>query len=418
MRCSNQTGRSLAPPCARSVCERWLNLTDAREAEARAWEAVPFTKADMTPLFSQSMVNGRKPDFGSIVWDDGHLPFKGISLAPMPRRMATDRNESASSRRNGSDGGEDGGLAMVPVLLDGEIQPRRTRGHAPDIEPYVLMRWAAHRALRGVPAPQQGAWVEALRFHYGGSPEGVLYGCWYTHLLEPFPSGTGIFVNVGKVLTFPRGKRHAKAWAVQMRKSHSALDAPHCGNAWKQVPADLARLARAAGPTGDHRVFDRLVGFGDNAVPACARDMGHDSVDLHSGASYRPELVLVSPACTWPGQLAPVRECGASETVMRTGWLAERECTCVDQARHTCPEAHNGTRRVYVQKRAIVNCGRAPLCAPTDHQTMPALPLAIAFDAVVGVAAARAARARLGSWAARQQRQGGLSAGGLAGAVV
>ena len=37
-RCNHTSGRSTAPRCAQSTCELWLNLSEARESQARQRE--------------------------------------------------------------------------------------------------------------------------------------------------------------------------------------------------------------------------------------------------------------------------------------------------------------------------------------------------------------------------------------------
>jgi hypothetical protein len=100
-------------------------------------------------------------------------------------------------------------------------------------------------------APAPNAWsVEVLRTWIGGSPEAVLYGCWYTPLLEPFPRGTGMFTHTGELISC-RSKQRAKTWARVRagQERRSGNNNSHCA-VWPKAPKDLVALAKANGPGG------------------------------------------------------------------------------------------------------------------------------------------------------------------------
>lgn len=505
-RCQSAGGRSSAPQCARTVCERWLNLTAAREEEVAVWEAVPLPKSQW-----------RTSD---LVWPDGRLPIKGFSVAAVPREFAIRANLSLAplgSNLSISDASiAASSHVAVRVLLDGELGG----GGRASFEPYHLYMWPESTKLR-LPYPPD-TWLEVGRFYYGGSPEGILYGCWFTALHEPFPRGSGVFVFTGRTIALDH-KAKAKAWAFRLGKANvapapapsGALEAeaawaataakawsrlalqstpsahtanaslPECGGShgasgmacapaepvrpvaaaawaaaaaasaaaqlsrgvhggnataaaaavaaraavaavsrvllasaevggphggqpsaadvaaaasasalaaqaaqaareaadfaspgvdprvarsnvklrsrnhcspWGKAPHDLVALSRAALPGGSTRGLGWIDKFGDTMIAACAREMGFESVQMLAGASSRPEFVLTGPECTWPGQQAPVRECGAPETPMRTGWHAERACTCISGKAQACG---GGAKE---GKRVVINCGHAPLC--------------------------------------------------------
>ena len=233
------------------------------------------------------------------------------------------------------------------------------------MEPYILLRFAAAAEQRAPPPAQRG--VEVLRNFYGGSPEGILYGCWFTALLEPFPRGTGITLDGGRTIGFV-SKAAAKGWAERHRGNGT-----HCAHHWDKVPADLLSRSRVAPPApgADKRwtVLQRLVDFGDNTLAACARETGHDRVLMNSGASSRPELILATPECTWPGQTHPLSVCTAPETDLRTGWRAERRCTCALSAPEVgCPSTGGGHAASPAAAAArnrsleVLNCGGFQMC--------------------------------------------------------
>ena len=62
----------------------------------------------------------------------------------------------------------------------------------------LLLRTAAPALLR--PAPNY-SWVEVLRQSHPNEGKNG-YGCWFWLLLPPYPRGSGVFVNVGRSLTF------------------------------------------------------------------------------------------------------------------------------------------------------------------------------------------------------------------------
>lgn len=136
----------------------------------------------------------------------------------------------------------------------------------------------------------------------------------------------------------------------------------HCSPWTNKAPQDLAALSRAALPGGWAHGLRWLEKYGDAVIAACTREMGFDTVQMLSGASWRPELVIARPECTWPGQAQPPQECGARETALRTGWHAERSCVCTPGAAQACAPPPHGGRKGRAGKRTVINCGRAPLC--------------------------------------------------------
>jgi hypothetical protein len=434
-------GRSTAPACERAECKRWLNLTAARDAEAAVWEASPLPRSHRGP--------------SELEWPNGSLPKKGFSEAPVPRAFvgATTADGSGSSH------------VMIRVRIDGDMGPsgysRRLK-----LEPFHMYFWPENPSLIRLAHPP-AAWTEAGRFYYRGSPEGVLYGVWYTPLLLPFARGTGVYVPTGKGRAFA-SKGKAKGWAAQLGAANtapapalpSALEAAaawaataakawaaiaaqptdrdcsthdetcpveravwaaaaaaaaaaavailarspapgddsaaaaaaasisaakaavaaasaksvtnltnspstlaipgskrnHCAP-WQGAPPDLAALARAALPGGRGAAISWIKKYGDSMLAACAREMGYDAILMGSGASSRPELVVTTAECTWPGQASPPAECGAPETSYRTGYFAERPCTCTSGAAQACD---GSSKRP--EARSVLNCGRAPLC--------------------------------------------------------
>ena len=350
-RCNRTTGRSTARRCAASVCRAWLNLSEAREAQAREWERDPISHPLGARVMSWKPASVKRDP--NVLWHAGGLPLKAWSFAPVP---ATPFSHEAQ---------------LTEVTLMGDINSasaaRRTR-----MEPYILLRFAAAAEQR---APPSEAPFEVLRNAYPGAPDGVLYGCWLTALLEPFPRGTGIALHAGRTLSFV-SKAAAKHWA---RRGNGT----HCSWHWEAVPPDLLRRARVAPPApgADPRgtVLQRVVDFGDNSLAACARETGYDSVLMQSGASSRPELLLATPECTWPGQVRPLAVCTPPETALRTGWWAERRCVCARTAPEiSCPgtgvgplagglAAANPGPGVRNRSLEVLNCGGFPLCPPTLH---------------------------------------------------
>jgi hypothetical protein len=249
-------------------------------------------------------------------------------------------------------------MQVHDVALMGNLNPQWVKRHGGSqsfMEPFVLLRWAQAAAR----APAQRQWVEVQRNWYPSAPEGVLYGCWFSQLLEPFPRGAGVFVNVGHSISFPN-KAVAQGWAAAFRRTNRTDH--HCAS-WRtaNVPPDLRYLSAAEhlAPAGSKAlIFKHLAGFGDNMLASCSREMGLDSLDMHAGASGRPELVLASPECTWPGQVLPNRECGSPETELRSGWWAERECVCAQGRAQSCDASPHKPA-----PRLILNSGHAPLCA-------------------------------------------------------
>lgn len=156
------------------------------------------------------------------------------------------------------------------------------------------------------------------------------------------------------------------------------------------MPADLLSRSRVApaAPGADKRwtVLQRLVDFGDNSLAACAREHGYDRVLMSSGASSRPELILATPECTWPGQTQPLPVCTAPETDLRTGWRAERRCTCALAAPELgCPgtggdlgagrTATKGTAHASAPARnrsiQVLNCGGFQMCPTKPSSVAP-----------------------------------------------
>ncbi|KAG8458166.1 hypothetical protein KFE25_011697 [Diacronema lutheri] len=230
--CGGPQGRSMAPPCARSECERWLNLTAAREEEAASWEA--------TPLYKEHTLHGK---FYS--WADGSLPTAAFSMAPMPVQHA---------ERLGAADGDSRALGdrqhvMVRVRLQGDINPRF---HRAGLEPYNLYIWPEDSRLR---APREGSWAEVTRTLYNWNPEGVLYGCFFTQLMEPFPRGSGVFVRKGKSL-FTATKAAAISWAAELGTKNvapapsppralasEAAWAAHAAKVWASRAAAIANMS-------------------------------------------------------------------------------------------------------------------------------------------------------------------------------
>ena len=113
------------------------------------------------------------------------------------------------------------------------------------MEPYILMRFAAVAEQRSLPAT---SWIEVLRYSYKGSPEGVLYGCWYTPLLEPFARGAGVALPAKRTLRF-LSKADAKIWSGQSGVAGRKLrNGTHCDYHWDSVPRCVARPPLAATP--------------------------------------------------------------------------------------------------------------------------------------------------------------------------
>ena len=334
-------------------------------SQARRWEVEPISH----PLGAQTMDWHQRP--GSVhrdrhvLWRAGSLPQKAWSFAPVPVRPFSDEAE------------------LTEVTLMGDINSASNRQRR-RMEPFILLRFAAAAEQRAPPPAQRG--VEVLRNFYPGSPEGILYGCWFTALLEPFPRGTGITLDGGRTLGFV-SKTTAKEWAWRQRGNGT-----HCDSHWSKVPADLlgrSRVAPAA-PGADKRwtVLQRLVDFGDNTLAACARENGFDRVLMNSGASSRPELILATPECTWPGQTHPLSVCTAPETDLRTGWRAERRCACAlsapevgcpgtgSGARALGPTATEGTTRASAARNhslKVLNCGGFQMCHHTSSSSVAPL---------------------------------------------
>ena len=151
----------------------------------------------------------------------------------------------------------------------------------------------------------------------------------------------------------------------------------------------MLRRSRVAPPApgADKRwtVLQRLVDFGDNTLAACARETGYDRVLMNSGASSRPELILATPECTWPGQTHPLSVCTAPETDLRTGWRAERRCACAQSAPEVgCPGTGGGrdagpTATVGIPRAGaarnrsleVLNCGGFQMCPTRPSSVAP-----------------------------------------------
>ena len=339
----NNAGIHLSRDCLDLILILTLTYPNSR---VRRWEVEPISH----PLGAQTMDWHQRPGSvhrdRNVLWRAGALPQKAWSFAPVPVRPFSDEAE----------------LTEVTLMGDINSAPARQR---PRMEPYILLRFAAAAEQRAPPPAQRG--VEVLRNFYGGSPEGILYGCWFTALLEPFPRGTGITLDGGRTIGFV-SKAAAKGWAERHRGNGT-----HCAHHWDKVPADLLSRSRVAPPApgADKRwtVLQRLVDFGDNTLAACARETGHDRVLMNSGASSRPELILATPECTWPGQTHPLSVCTAPETDLRTGWRAERRCTCALSAPEVgCPSTGGGRAASPAAAAArnrsleVLNCGGFQMC--------------------------------------------------------
>lgn len=133
-----------------------------------------------------------------------------------------------------------------------------------------------------------GLWpLSRLRAYTQGAPDGILYGCWYTQLLEPFARGTGIAVRAGRQLQF-LSKAAAKHWSTaesgRAGRNDDGTSASHCGGHWDRVPADLVERTRL-GANISAKVLDRIVSFGDNTLGACGREAGYEAMQMSAGSS-------------------------------------------------------------------------------------------------------------------------------------
>ena len=158
LQCNSTDGRSTAPRCARAVCESWLNLSEAREAQARAWEVERIAHPLGVKTVKWPMRGAVRRD-PNILWPAGGLPLKAWSFAPVPVRPLSDE------------------AVLKEVVLMGDINNAASQGavgarvkHALGrgtlrrrAEPYILLRFAAVAEERAAPA---SPWVEVLRYFY------------------------------------------------------------------------------------------------------------------------------------------------------------------------------------------------------------------------------------------------------------
>ena len=154
LRCNSTDGRTTAPQCARAECERWLNLSDARNAQVRTWEREPIAHPlGATTVRWPKARSGAVRRDPNVLWPAGGLPLKAWSFALTSRE------------------------AQQEVILMGDINSvgsmlyRKAGAARRRMEPYVLLRFSARAEAR---APPAGPWIEVLRYHYRFSPEGLL----------------------------------------------------------------------------------------------------------------------------------------------------------------------------------------------------------------------------------------------------
>lgn len=149
----------------------------------------------------------------------------------------------------------------------------------------------------------------------------------YWPLLEPYARGTGIFVNVGRTLVIPMRIPFYETCRKQL-----GLTALHgYPREYGPPPRYLVNGSKRRPRGGNFLASDELGERVDNHLALCARLLGYDSLQIMSGVSRRPELVMTTPECTIPGQRERrMRTCPPNE--LRTGWGATQPCPCAEDA--------------------------------------------------------------------------------------
>ena len=222
----------------------------------------------------------------------GLLPWRGgAPLAPWPWTGSTRAKFGARSM-------------MYKWLLAGGWRVHLEWTHASRAGsrrkvPASLTLW---RSSLRPPAPAQNhTWVEAFRVRTTPRPEGVLYGCWFYPLLEPYVRGAGSFVNVGRTLVL-EGR-----YAATLR-FRTAYQQDARGRSYVTFRGE------------------RIFGDKDFLWAIVAQQWGYDSVQILHGPGGQPEMMVSRDACLT--QTHGILTCPPVE--LRTGSDASLPCVCSD----------------------------------------------------------------------------------------
>lgn len=143
--------------------------------------------------------------------------------------------------------------------------------------------------------------------------EGFEWGCWMYPLLPPLQRGTGIAVNVGRMKVL--ATRSAASRWVRDVYDQLALD------------SRFARLLRKLEALGVHS------GERDQLWAACATLQNYTSVLVLHSIEDRPELILATPECAFPGGTRELETCFPPNTPVHMGWeptSGSPPCTCAE----------------------------------------------------------------------------------------
>jgi hypothetical protein len=153
----------------------------------------------------------------------------------------------------------------------------------------------------------------------------VAYGCWFWPLLAPMARGSGVWLNVGRTLVFET-RTAVGRWCKKPRLI--GFPAGVTGN-WHNPNLTAADVA---GPGGQLR-RDKLGRQSDNSWAVYARELGYDSIQILHGLADRVELIVTTPECTIPGNGKWLRTCPPRATELRSGFDAQKVCTCLETVR-------------------------------------------------------------------------------------
>ena len=165
--------------------------------------------------------------------------------------------------------------------------------------------------------------------------EGLNYGCWFYPLLEPWPRGTGIFVNVGRILVL-HSRRRASALFKLEEGSQSSFTITSSDPSHERRPLQgeerrpLHLNCSNLPPATAHCIFRgvRLEEKDDSLWALQANALGYDSVLILRGADAMPELMVSTSACVTRN--APIATC--PPLPLRTGEGASKDCGCSDES--------------------------------------------------------------------------------------
>mmetsp|Transcript_15261 Transcript_15261/g.46583 ORF Transcript_15261/g.46583 Transcript_15261/m.46583 type:complete len:417 (-) Transcript_15261:397-1647(-) len=256
--------RNLVPACTTHVCSRWLGESKS------SWRVV--ASVEKRAKGGSGMLE--------VTWQRGH------------RKMVTSYSNATMRKRFRGDMPSDG-RAVETYLIS----------HSPIAHEPVTLSRLPDKVKDTFP---DGSIVEVLR--HVKLPEGLYYGCWYVALTKPYTRGTGVFMNVGRVLTV-QNPLHILS---------------KCAEAGFHRLHDDASLGWYNWTVFARRKFYQMW---DNHFALCLLRLGYDTAFV-TGSN---ELLDARPYCSFPGQQQPMGACPAAEAPLSTGWTGTEPCTCVDE---------------------------------------------------------------------------------------